>query len=635
MLILALILSALNAITGTARSLHQMSTDGQFPRFFQHVNRHGVPDRSMIFNVVCSIVVVFFGGAVEIYTFSNVGYLASFIPVLIGYYLLRKHRPNVRRPFRLPEWMKYVALALAAFYAVIYFYGGPVYATARATRPGHKTLPYYFIGIVRAAAYLPLYWWRKRGRGQAETPMRRPARRSRRRPGAAPRSVSAIAVRRIAMSRCRPGSFERILLASEGRADPDAAIARVDRARRPAGASVHVFSVARVHGVAFGLPNPGLLPTKAEWAEQREIVAKAVKRLKRKGIEADGHVLGTRKPTKRICEEAEQRGLRRDRDGRRPGSQPRRSATFMWSQEPQRVRRKAKLPVFLVPRRADEAARPARPVGYGALRAAVQPRELDRQLEREQVVLVEVEPGQLLDPAQPLAQRVGVDEQRAGALDHAAALGQIALERVEQRRAPPAVVVDQQVDGGPHPVARRVVGADLDQVAVGAELRVGDRAAVAQQRAADRRGVARLAVGAGGIARARSRSSLTPIAAPVRCAELAAGAQHAPRRAAARRVRRAPAAARTGPGPASIAERGSELGERRGRAPRRRRATRPRPARRAPAGSAQTHQVRGGQVAADLGRLGGGERGRPGGQRLEQVLDRCWPWSAPRSARRA
>jgi Amino acid permease len=39
MLILALILSALNAITGTARSLHQMSTDGQFPRFFQRVNQ--------------------------------------------------------------------------------------------------------------------------------------------------------------------------------------------------------------------------------------------------------------------------------------------------------------------------------------------------------------------------------------------------------------------------------------------------------------------------------------------------------------------------------------------------------------------------------------------------------------------
>ena len=114
MLILALILSALNAITGTARSLHQMSTDGQFPRFFQRVNNHGVPNRAMWFNVACSIAVVFMGGAVEIYTFSNVGYLASFIPVLIGYFLLRKHRPNVRRPFKLPEWMKYVALLIAA-----------------------------------------------------------------------------------------------------------------------------------------------------------------------------------------------------------------------------------------------------------------------------------------------------------------------------------------------------------------------------------------------------------------------------------------------------------------------------------------------------------------------------------------
>src|ERR1700704_1878615 len=59
MLILALILSALNAITGTARSLHQMSTDGQFPRFFQRVNKHGVPNRAMWFNVACAILVEF------------------------------------------------------------------------------------------------------------------------------------------------------------------------------------------------------------------------------------------------------------------------------------------------------------------------------------------------------------------------------------------------------------------------------------------------------------------------------------------------------------------------------------------------------------------------------------------------
>ncbi|MGI8573661.1 MAG: APC family permease [Solirubrobacteraceae bacterium] len=162
MLILALILSALNAITGTARSLHQMSTDGQFPRFFQAVNKHGVPNRSMWFNVGCSIIVVFFGGAVEIYTFSNVGYLASFIPVLIGYYLLRKYRPNVRRPFKLPEFMKYVALLIAAMFAVIYFWGGPMYASCSCSQAGHSTLPYYFIGIGVLLSYLLFYWYRKR-----------------------------------------------------------------------------------------------------------------------------------------------------------------------------------------------------------------------------------------------------------------------------------------------------------------------------------------------------------------------------------------------------------------------------------------------------------------------------------------
>jgi amino acid transporter len=156
MLIVALALSALNAIMGCARSLHQMSVDGQFPRFFQHINKHGVPARAMFFNVVCSLAVVLLGGAVEIYTFSNVGYTGSFLPVLVGYYLLRKYKPDVPRPVRLPEFMKYVALALAAFFAFVWLYGGIEYS-----RIGHAET-YYFLGWAVAAAYLPLYWWRTR-----------------------------------------------------------------------------------------------------------------------------------------------------------------------------------------------------------------------------------------------------------------------------------------------------------------------------------------------------------------------------------------------------------------------------------------------------------------------------------------
>ena len=225
----------------------------------------------MWFNVACSIAVVFMGGAVEIYTFSNVGYLASFIPVLIGYYLLRKHRPNVRRPFKLPEWMKYVALVIAAVYAVIYFYGGPVYANCTCNAAGRKTLPYYFIGWAVLLSYLLFYAYRKRVEDKRPAPAEEMSTATPAPDRGRLRPVSATA--RLRKPPQPPssgdGPFERILLASEGRPISNAAIDRVVELAKPADASVRVFTIARVHGVAFGMQSPGLLPTKAEWAEQR------------------------------------------------------------------------------------------------------------------------------------------------------------------------------------------------------------------------------------------------------------------------------------------------------------------------------------------------------------------------------
>jgi amino acid transporter len=133
-----------------------MSVDGQFPRFFQSINKHGVPARAMAFNVFASLIVVLAGGAVEIYTFSNVGYTGSFLTVLVGYYLLRKYRATVHRPFRLPEFFKYIALVMAAAYAVIWLYGGISYA-----RIGNTEI-YYFLGWVVALMYIPFYLYRTR-----------------------------------------------------------------------------------------------------------------------------------------------------------------------------------------------------------------------------------------------------------------------------------------------------------------------------------------------------------------------------------------------------------------------------------------------------------------------------------------
>ena len=57
--------------------------------------------------------------------------------------------------------MKYVALLMAAFFLLIYFYGGPTYASCTCSQAGKSTLPFYFLGFGALALYLPLYLWRK------------------------------------------------------------------------------------------------------------------------------------------------------------------------------------------------------------------------------------------------------------------------------------------------------------------------------------------------------------------------------------------------------------------------------------------------------------------------------------------
>jgi nucleotide-binding universal stress UspA family protein len=121
----------------------------------------------------------------------------------------------------------------------------------------------------------------------------------------------------------------------------------VTRLAQPRHAAVDVFSIARVHGTAYGFPSPGLLPSKREWQQQRDLVAAAVKELRRRGFDANGEVVGTRKAAARICRQAE--GLGCDVIVM-PADPPRNrvAADFMWTQEAYRVRRKAKVPVYLV-----------------------------------------------------------------------------------------------------------------------------------------------------------------------------------------------------------------------------------------------------------------------------------------------
>jgi amino acid transporter len=157
-LIVALLLSVLNAIMGVGRSLFQVAEDGLIPRWFLHTNRHGVPNRAMWFNAVCSGLVVLFGSPLRIYIFSNMGYLLACSLALLGYFLHRQYHPELARPVRMHGSLRWLALAVFVFFAFAWAYGG-WHAPALVVGPNEGSF-LFWAGLAVIAAYLPLYWWR-------------------------------------------------------------------------------------------------------------------------------------------------------------------------------------------------------------------------------------------------------------------------------------------------------------------------------------------------------------------------------------------------------------------------------------------------------------------------------------------
>jgi nucleotide-binding universal stress UspA family protein len=140
---------------------------------------------------------------------------------------------------------------------------------------------------------------------------------------------------------------ERLLVATEGRPIDWAVLQQAFELARPAGAQVRVISIARVWGTSLGFPNPHLNPSRREWDAQRLLVREACSALEKAGFDTSGQVVGTRRAARRIVAEAA--GFRADAIVM--GADPKRVllGDFMWSQEPYRVARRARVPVYLVP----------------------------------------------------------------------------------------------------------------------------------------------------------------------------------------------------------------------------------------------------------------------------------------------
>jgi hypothetical protein len=105
----------------------------------------------------------------------------------------------------------------------------------------------------------------------------------------------------------QPTQASAVLIATVGVAIPKAVISRA--VQLSGGRPVAVVTIARIYGSSFGLPSPGLMPTRKEMDEQRAIVATAIDRLERAGVEAWGQVASTRRFGRTIAQAARARGV--------------------------------------------------------------------------------------------------------------------------------------------------------------------------------------------------------------------------------------------------------------------------------------------------------------------------------------
>jgi nucleotide-binding universal stress UspA family protein len=103
----------------------------------------------------------------------------------------------------------------------------------------------------------------------------------------------------------QPTSQAAVLLASSGRPFSRDAM---QRARElAAGQPVAVLSILKVYGSSFGLPNPGLMPTRRERDEQLKNVKLAISELERRGCSVDGQIAATRSAGRTIAKVARTR----------------------------------------------------------------------------------------------------------------------------------------------------------------------------------------------------------------------------------------------------------------------------------------------------------------------------------------
>jgi amino acid transporter len=156
-MITSFVLAMNSATMDGARALFGLSRSGMIIKWFDKLNRFGVPSRGMDVDMVVNILaVLFLPSTVAILAASNLGYFVCVVLALSGIVLLRKDRPDWPRPIRLGKGWIVLAGVLAVLNAVFLVVGSLSFGLT-----GYGGWKEFFIGIALLVVGCGFYAYRR------------------------------------------------------------------------------------------------------------------------------------------------------------------------------------------------------------------------------------------------------------------------------------------------------------------------------------------------------------------------------------------------------------------------------------------------------------------------------------------
>jgi amino acid transporter len=146
LLFFSLMMAIITAMAGSSRTLNQGGRDGWLPKYLSYVNTHGAPTRAMWTDLAFNLVLLSMSNYLFVLAVSNCNYLIfNFLNLNAGW-IHRIDNPDVRRPWRCPNWLLAVGAILSYVNAFLLGAGANVW--------GNGTL---VAGFVSAALIVPVF----------------------------------------------------------------------------------------------------------------------------------------------------------------------------------------------------------------------------------------------------------------------------------------------------------------------------------------------------------------------------------------------------------------------------------------------------------------------------------------------